>query len=153
MPNTPPMTEEDERHWRNAELQAKIQHHVEEFGITRPAGPRVSFHYNCQVEDMHFGKTHPMKPWRLTLTKHLVLGYGLQYAMDTYEAVAAGKDQVRAFHDPDYVDFLSEVSPQTFERLCQVTRFARHTPPKHEGDILDLGALHCLHVPRREKFS
>jgi histone deacetylase HOS2 len=146
-PATPPITEEDERLWRNQELNRKIMHNVEEHGITRPKGHKVSFHYNSRVEDMHFGKTHPMKPWRLTLTKHLVLGYGLQYAMDTYEAVAAGKDQVRAFHDPDYVDFLSEVSPQTFDVLCQNPRFARYTPAKHEGDTVDLGPFNLSTSP------
>jgi len=146
-PATPPTTADDERLWDDQELNAKIMKNVEEFGITRPKGHKVSFHYNSRVEDMHFGKTHPMKPWRLTLTKHLVLGYGLQYAMDTYEAVAAGKDQVRAFHDPDYVDFLAEVSPQTFPALCEVARFAAHTPPKHEHDSVDLGPFNLSTSP------
>lgn len=57
---------------------------------------------------MHFGRTHPMKPWRLTLTKHLVMGYGLQYAMDNYEALPASRETVEAFHDPEYVEFLSK---------------------------------------------
>ena len=120
---------------------------VEGFGISKPKGYKVSFHYNSKVEDMHFGKTHPMKPWRLTLTKHLVLGYGLQYAMDTYEAVSAGKDQVRAFHDPDYVDFLAQVSPQTFAELCSIPRFAAHIPPKHEHDTVDLGPFNLSTSP------
>jgi len=120
---------------------------VEENGITRPKGHKVSYHYNSGVEDMHFGKTHPMKPWRLTLTKHLVLANGLQYAMDTYEALAAGKDQVRAFHDPDYVDFLAEVSPQTFPRLCEDPRYASHIPPKHDHDTVDLGPFNLSTSP------
>jgi histone deacetylase HOS2 len=147
MPATPPMTEDDERHWRNAELQAKILHNVEELGITRPAGHKVSFHYNSHVEDMHFGKTHPMKPWRLTLAKHLILGFGLQYAMDTYEAVAAGKDEVEAFHDPDYVEFLSRVSPNNFRELSQIPRFAASIPPRHEGDSVELGPFNLSTSP------
>ncbi|KAK1077738.1 histone deacetylase, partial [Friedmanniomyces endolithicus] len=139
-PVTPPITEDDERLWRDQELNRKIMHAVESNGITRPKGHTVSFHYNSGVEDMHFGKTHPMKPWRLTLTKHLVLGYGLQYAMDTYVAMPASKDQVRAFHDPDYVDFLQEVSPQTF-------RYQRFIPPKHEGDTVDLGPFNLSTSP------
>lgn len=138
-PATPPYTDDDEKLWRDQELNTRIMHNVEDNGISKPKGYCVSLHYNSKVEDMHFGKTHPMKPWRLTLTKHLVLGYGLQYAMDTYEAVSAGKDQVRAFHDPDYVDFLAEVSPQTFPELCTKPRYAAHIPPKHEHDTVDLG--------------
>lgn len=68
----------------------------------------MSYHYNKRVENMHFGRTHPMKPWRLTLTKHLVMGYGLQYAMDNYEALPASRETVEAFHDPEYVEFLSK---------------------------------------------
>lgn len=88
-----------------------------------------------------------MKPWRLTLTKHLVLGFGLQYAMDTHEAVSAGKDQVYAFHDPDYVDFLAEVSPETFPALCEIPRYASHTPPKHDQDTVTLGPFNLSMSP------
>ncbi|KAK4542860.1 hypothetical protein LTR36_006049 [Oleoguttula mirabilis] len=146
-PATPPITDEDERHWRDQELNEKIMRNVEEQGITRPKGHKVSFHYNSRVEDMHFGKTHPMKPWRLTLTKHLVLGYGLQYAMDTYEAVAAGKDQVRAFHDPDYVDFLAEVSPETFPALCEVEKYKKHIANSPYQDLVDLGPFNLSTSP------
>ncbi|KAK3705899.1 histone deacetylase [Vermiconidia calcicola] len=145
-PATPPITEEDERHYQDAALNERIMQYVEANGITKPSH-KVSMHYNSRVEDMHFGKTHPMKPWRLTLTKHLVLGYGLQYAMDTYEAVPAGKDQVRAFHDPDYVDFLAQVSPQTFSDLCEMSRFQSHIPPKHEHDTVDLGPFNLSTSP------
>ncbi|QIW99507.1 hypothetical protein AMS68_005025 [Peltaster fructicola] len=143
----PVYTSEDERLWRDQELNRKIMDQVEENGITRPKGWKVSYHYNSTVEDMHFGKTHPMKPWRLTLTKHLVLGYGLQYSMDTFEAVAASREQVAAFHDPDYVEFLSKVSPHTFETLSKEPKFARVIPPKHENDVLDLGPYNLSTSP------
>lgn len=146
-PATPPTTEEDEKHWRNLDLNQKIMRMVEENGITKPLGHTVSFHYNSRVEDMHFGKTHPMKPWRLTLTKHLVLGHGLQHAMNTYEAVSAGKDEICRFHDPDYVDFLSQVNPKDFHNLSQQPRFARATPPKHEGDAVELGPYNLSTSP------
>lgn len=146
-PETPDEEEENERYWRDQELNERIMKNVEEFGIQRPKGHKVSFHYNSGVEDMHFGKMHPMKPWRLTLTKHLVLSYGLQYAMDSYEAVAAGKDQVCAFHDPDYVDFLAELSPSTFPALCEVPRYAAHTPPGSENDTVTLGPFNLSTSP------
>jgi hypothetical protein len=50
---------------------------------------------------------HPMKPHRLTLTNHLVLGYGLHKKMDIYEPRSATKEELEAFHDEDYVDFLA----------------------------------------------
>lgn len=32
----------------------------------------------------YFGQNHPMKPHRLTMTNHLVLGYGLHKHMDMF---------------------------------------------------------------------
>ncbi|GAM83466.1 hypothetical protein ANO11243_014540 [Dothideomycetidae sp. 11243] len=118
---------------------------VEENGIERPKGYNVSFHYNRRVENMHFGRTHPMKPWRLTLTKHLVMAYGLQYAMDNYEALPASKDTVAEFHDPDYVDFLSRVSPQTFDQLKDL--YASRVPLGSPDDIVKLGPFNLSVSP------
>ncbi|KAK5679088.1 histone deacetylase [Elasticomyces elasticus] len=149
-PQTPTSSaEEDERLWRDEELNRKIMEAVESNGITRPKGHKVSFHYNSQVEDMHFGKTHPMKPWRLTLTKHLVLAYGLQHTMETHVALPATSVQVQAFHDPDYVQFLSEVSPQTFKALCAQDRYQKYIPAKHDPpyDAVELGPFNLSTSP------
>lgn len=145
--STPPFSDEDAAYWRDQELNRKIMQQVEENGITIPKGYKVSYHYNSTVEDMHFGRTHPMKPWRLTLAKHLILGYGLQYSLDTHEALPATLSQVRQFHDPDYVDFLSRVSPSTFAALSQEPTFQRAIPPKHEGDHVDLGPYNLSTSP------
>jgi histone deacetylase HOS2 len=48
-----------------------------------------------------------MKPHRLTLTNHLVIGYGLHRQMDMYQPRPATKDELEMFHDQDYVDFLA----------------------------------------------
>ncbi|KAF2840941.1 histone deacetylase 3 [Patellaria atrata CBS 101060] len=83
--------------------------------IERPQGYNVSFHYNSKVEQHHFGKTHPMKPWRLQLTKQLVLGYGLEYAMDMYQTRPATKQEIAIFHDRGYLDFLELVTPNNVD--------------------------------------
>lgn len=49
-----------------------------------------------------------MKPQRLTLTNHLVLGYGLHKDMDVYQPRAATEQELETFHEADYVDFLSK---------------------------------------------
>jgi acetoin utilization deacetylase AcuC-like enzyme len=36
------------------------------------------------VADFYYGPMHPMKPHRLALTHHLILGYGLQDHMEVY---------------------------------------------------------------------
>ncbi|GAB7357497.1 hypothetical protein MBLNU459_g0031t1 [Dothideomycetes sp. NU459] len=144
-PPTPPMNEADERALRHRELEQKIMQQVEENGIQRPQGYTVSFHYNRRVENMHFGRTHPMKPWRLTLTKHLVMGYGLQFAMDNYDALPASQETVAAFHDPEYVEFLSKVSPETFPELCRI--YESRTPLGYPGEPVTLGPFNLSTSP------
>ena len=86
--------------------EAFIEYEVERNGIERPKGYKVSFHYNARVEAHHFGKMHPMKPWRLTLAKQLTLSYGLQYAMDLFESRMATKRELATFHSEEYLTFL-----------------------------------------------
>lgn len=145
-PPTPPMNDaENEAEIKQKILRDKIMQQVEDNGIERPAGYTVSYHYNRRVENMHFGRTHPMKPWRLTLTKHLVMGYGLQFAMDNYDALPASKDTVEAFHDPEYVDFLSRVSPQTFPELCKI--YENRIPQSYPGEVVTLGPFNLSTSP------
>lgn len=92
----------------DAQKASIIAREAEEYGIEKPQGYNVSFHYNPHVEYHHFGSSHPMKPWRLTLTKQLVLAYGLEYAMDLYEPRPASKDELAIFHDRDYLQFLQK---------------------------------------------
>lgn len=75
-------------------------------GIPRPRGYIVSYHANPEVEKMHFGPKHPMKPWRLTLTNKIVMAYGMHEAMDLYMARAATNQELTEFHKPEYIDFL-----------------------------------------------
>jgi histone deacetylase HOS2 len=95
--------------WRKLSLRTQdafIEQEVERNGIEKPTGYTVSFHYNARVEAHHFGKLHPMKPWRLTLAKQLTLSYGLQYAMDLYESRKATKEEMAEFHSEEYLTFL-----------------------------------------------
>ncbi|KAI4934454.1 hypothetical protein J4E85_002311 [Alternaria conjuncta] len=96
----------------DAEKREVIAREAEEHGLERPKGWNVSFHYNPHVEYHHFGSSHPMKPWRLTLTKQLVLAYGLEYTMDLFEPKPASKDDLGIFHDREYLDYLSMITPQ-----------------------------------------
>ncbi len=93
-------------------LSSKIQREVERNGIARPKGYTVSWHANPEVEKHHFGMAHPMKPWRLTLTKEIVMAYGMHTAMDTYVSRAATIEELVEFHKEEYIDFLSSVNPQ-----------------------------------------
>ncbi len=51
---------------------------------------------------------HPMKPHRLSLTNALVIGYGLDKQIHYfYDPRPATKDELEAYHDSDYIGFLS----------------------------------------------
>jgi len=40
-----------------------------------------------EFSTFYFGQNHPMKPHRLTMTNHLVLGYNLHKHMDMFVSV------------------------------------------------------------------
>lgn len=82
--------------------------------------PRVSYHFNEEVSRFHFGVRHPMKPFRLMLTDHLVLGYKLHECMDLYRPRRATKEEILNFHDEEYVDFLQRVTPDNVKEFTKV---------------------------------
>ena len=50
-----------------------------------------------------------MKPHRLTLTNALVLGYGLDKQIhNVYNPRPATREELEAYHDSDYIDFLEK---------------------------------------------
>ncbi|KAI9672375.1 MAG: histone deacetylase [Caeruleum heppii] len=93
-------------------LDAKIQAEQRKNGIEKPRGYNVSWHVNPAVEKHHFGEHHPMKPWRLTLTKQLIMSYGMHTAMDSYLSRAATTDEMADFHKEDYLEFLQRITPR-----------------------------------------
>ena len=105
-------------------LDDRIQREIERNGIQPPKGTVVSWHANPEVEKHHFGRWHPMKPWRLTLTKEIVFAYGMQSAMDCYLSRAATVEELTEFHKEDYIDFLSRVTPVNMNEPPQSTEFA-----------------------------
>lgn len=90
----------------NAEYWRKVQDEIERNGIVRPTGLTVSWHSNPEVEKHHFGHSHPMKPWRLTLAKSLIMSYGMHTAMDSYTSRTATREELEDFHSEDYLEFL-----------------------------------------------
>ncbi|KAF8915836.1 hypothetical protein CPB85DRAFT_1217254 [Mucidula mucida] len=75
--------------------------------------PIVSYYFPRDVGAQHYGERHPMKPHRLTLTNALVLGYGLDKRLHhIYDVRRATREELEVYHDSDYIDFLSKVTPQ-----------------------------------------
>lgn len=99
-----PLGQNDDPH--NANLLAKVRREILENGIVRPKGYDVSFHLNPELEKHHFGHSHPMKPWRLTLAKGLIMSYGMHAAMDNFVSRQATREEMEDFHDKDYLEYL-----------------------------------------------
>ena len=91
-------------------VDEKVRREVWNNGIRRPKGYVVSYHANPDMEKMHFGPKHPMKPWRLTLTNKIILAYGMHEAMDLYIPRAAYPQELKEFHREDYIEFLQRYS-------------------------------------------
>ncbi len=45
---------------------------------------RVTYFYDSDFKTFYFGQNHPMKPHRLAMTHHIVVGYGLHEHMEVY---------------------------------------------------------------------
>lgn len=90
-----------------------------EFGASYT--PRVSYHFNPKVSNYHYGVRHPMKPFRLMLTDHLVSAYGLHKIMDLYETRPATAEEMERFHSDDYINFLSKVTPENISKMPRGT--------------------------------
>ncbi|KAF8232557.1 histone deacetylase [Tricholoma matsutake] len=74
--------------------------------------PIVSYYASKGVGGHHYGERHPMKPHRLTLTNALVMGYGLDKQIHhVYDPRPATKAELEMYHDHDYIEFLSRVTP------------------------------------------
>lgn len=77
----------------------------------------VSYHYNPEVSHFHYGPHHPMKPFRLMLTDHLVISYKLYEKMDLYLPRRATRQELLEFHLEDYVNFLQSVTPELSAKM------------------------------------
>lgn len=77
----------------------------------------VSYHFNPDVSHYHYGPHHPMKPFRLMLTDHLVISYKLYEKMDLFQPRRASREELLAFHSEDYIDFLQSVTPEISAKL------------------------------------
>ncbi|SCW01077.1 LAFE_0D04566g1_1 [Lachancea fermentati] len=98
-------------------FDATTKEHQLPFEFGADYSPNVSYHFNADVSQFHYGVKHPMKPFRLMLTDHLVSSYGLHKIMDLYETRPATRDELLEFHSKDYVEFLSKVTPDTIAKM------------------------------------
>lgn len=83
----------------------------------------VSYFYNQDVGNFHYGSGHPMKPHRLAVINSLVKTYRLTNKMHIYRPYRASAHDMCRFHSDDYIDFLQRVTPQNIQGF---TKFLSH---------------------------
>lgn len=86
---------------------------------------KVAYFYDADVANFHYGHLHPMKPHRLALTHNLVLSYGLYEKMDVYRPYRASPEDMKTFHQPEYIDFLQSVTPDRLRDKTAANNYAR----------------------------
>eukprot|EP00605_Chrysophyceae_sp_TOSAG23-4_P000239 GSChrysophyteH1.ASY1.ANO1.276.1 assembled CDS len=72
---------------------------------------RVSYFYDAEVGNYHYGQGHPMKPHRARLTHNLVVNYGLFRQMDIFRPTLMPASDLTRFHSDDYINFLRLITP------------------------------------------
>ncbi|CCI40018.1 unnamed protein product [Albugo candida] len=80
---------------------------------------RVAYFYHPDEGHFYYGPGHPMKPHRMKLTHHLVVNYDLYRKMDVFEPHWASPEEIKAFHSPEYIDFLQRVTPTNQKEYAQ----------------------------------
>ncbi|MGW3355684.1 acetoin utilization protein AcuC [Streptomyces bungoensis] len=71
---------------------------------------RAQLMWDEAVTGYDFGRSHPMDPVRLELTRKLVGAFGLDRAMEVVAAKPAGESTLRLVHREDYIDAVKAAS-------------------------------------------
>eukprot|EP01053_Blabericola_migrator_P007746 Blabericola_migrator_1__7745@NODE_395_length_8977_cov_183_416835_g72_i1_p3_GENE_NODE_395_length_8977_cov_183_416835_g72_i1NODE_395_length_8977_cov_183_416835_g72_i1_p3_ORF_typecomplete_len478_score85_94Hist_deacetyl/PF00850_19/1_2e89_NODE_395_length_8977_cov_183_416835_g72_i171268559 len=83
---------------------------------------KVAYFYDPDIGSYYYGPGHPMKPQRMRMTHSLILAYDLYKYMEVYRPHDAEHTELVAFHDSDYVNFLSEITLDNYKHHVQQMR-------------------------------
>lgn len=85
---------------------------------------RVSYFYDAEVGNYHYGQGHPMKPHRVRMTHNLVVNYGLYRRMEVFRPRLVSPMAMTRFHSDDYINFLRVITPDNMQDYVrQLQRF------------------------------
>ncbi|XP_078431677.1 histone deacetylase 6 [Wolffia australiana] len=107
---------------------------------------RVSYFYEPTIGDYYYGQGHPMKPHRIRMAHNLVIHYGLHRLMEINRPFPASPDDIRLFHSPDYVQFLSSVSPEAVAAASLPDSFAPSSSSSCSSSVGSLKQLKRFNV-------
>ena len=72
---------------------------------------RVSYFYDTEIGNYHYGMGHPMKPHRVRMTHNLIVNYNLYREMEVFRPKLISAQQMTKFHSDDYINFLRTITP------------------------------------------
>lgn len=85
---------------------------------------RVSYFYDAEIGNYHYGQGHPMKPHRVRMTHNLVVNYGLYRRMEVFRPRLVSPTVLSRFHSDDYINFLRIITPDNMQDYVrQLQRF------------------------------
>ncbi|KAM3138797.1 hypothetical protein pb186bvf_009176 [Paramecium bursaria] len=90
---------------------------------------RVGYFYHPHIGRFHYGKEHPMKPKRISMAHNLIVNYGLYRKMDIYMSRPATIKELLKFHDPDYIQYLSQFVSMSNSPIIQ--EYQNYTLPQN----------------------
>ncbi|GAA5984422.1 hypothetical protein JCM11641_000132 [Rhodosporidiobolus odoratus] len=113
----------------------------------------VAYFYDDDVGAYAFNLVHPMKPHRIKMAHNLITNYGLDKRMDVLRPDRCTPHEMTRFHTDEYIDFLSRVTPETFDDMTgHGTRFlVGEDCPPFEGlfEFCSISAGGSLSAARR----
>mmetsp|Transcript_13876 Transcript_13876/g.19872 ORF Transcript_13876/g.19872 Transcript_13876/m.19872 type:complete len:426 (-) Transcript_13876:201-1478(-) len=84
----------------------------------------VSYFYDAEIGNYHYGQGHPMKPHRVRMTHNLVVNYGLYRKMEVFRPRLVSASAMTRFHSDDYINFLKVITPDNMQDyIRQMQRF------------------------------
>ena len=85
---------------------------------------QVSYFYDPEIGQFYYGHGHPMKPHRVRMAHSLIMHYGLHTQMDCFLPYRASDEDMKEFHDEDYVNFLRTITQDSQENFqSQLRKF------------------------------
>src|SRR4051794_40977553 len=88
----------------------------------------VTYFYDRNVANFHYGLNHPMKPHRLALTHSLVINYDLFKHMKVFQPRKATNEDLMKYHTPEYTEFLSRYFQTPPKKKAKLIIFCRLCP-------------------------
>ncbi|KAK4749653.1 hypothetical protein SAY87_027102 [Trapa incisa] len=97
---------------------------------------RVSYFYEPTIGDYYYGQGHPMKPHRIRMAHNLIVHYSLHRRMEICRPYPATPADIQLFHSPEYVSFLSSVTPAVLSNTS-FTRFLKRFNVGEDCPVFD----------------